>query len=873
MERQRSRLIKTTKEALDTNKNLSLQPYMRKMQMKPLKITILVLLCFSFVLSANAQDTTKVRNVVVDYNSPKVYTIGGIEIKGTIAYSHEQIIGITGLSIGDKITVPSDDLASVVKRIWLQRIFADVGVYIDSLSNDQAYISIELQERPRISKWVLKGIKKGEVTALEEKLKIRRGSELSDYLISTSKDIVKQFYADKGFLKAEVDIQYESDTLIRNAVVLNFVINKNEKVKIQKINFEGNDNIKSRKLAAAMKKTKDMRRILNVISSKKFNEKEFENDKKLLVEAYNEKGYRDASVLKDSIYYINPSRMGIDIKMEEGQKYYFRDITWTGNSLYSAEQLNNTLRIEKGDVYDMVSMNERLLSARDINVSKMYTDRGYLFFKVIPLEKRIEGDSVDVEMRMVEGKPATVSKVSINGNNVTNDYIVRREILVRPGRLYSQTALETTIQRLAATKYFEEEKLMSYGEGFDLITDPISSSVEVSFNVTERSTSEIEIAGGWSGVYFVGTLGLNLNNFSSKRLFEKKAWKPIPMGDGQTLSLRFQTNGTFYTAMSASFMEPWLFGNKPTSLSVSAYYTRQTNSVMFLGYLNDDQSMDVYGVAAGVGTRLKWPDDNFMLYNELSAQVYNLRDWQGWFVFSNGHSTNLSWKIMLQRNTTAPFFPRNGSDFQFGVQLTPPYSAFRDKNTDYKSMSDSERYRWIEYHKWTFKGSLYTTIIPPNLVLMTRANFGYLGRYNKDLGYSPFEGYMLGGDGMSGYDMRGSEIIGLRGYKNHSLTPTDPVKGNYMGNVYAKYTVELRYPLVMQGQTNIYALLFLEGGNSWRDIKDFNPFSIKRSAGAGVRVTLPMIGMLGIDWGYGFDHDASGTKGKGNVHFVIGQQF
>jgi len=839
---------------------------------KPLKITILVLLFSSLVLSANAQDTIKVRDVVIDYSNPKKYAIGGIEVKGGVAHSPEQIIGLTGLSIGDEIEIPGDDLSSIVKRIWNnRRLFSDVGIYIDSLSNNQVYLTIELQERPRISNWRYTGIRSGEKSTLDEKLKLRRGGELSDYMISTSKDIIKQYYAEKGFLKTDVDIQYESDTLIKNAVILNFVINKNEKVKIQKINFEGNDNIKARKLASSMKKTKD-KRLLNIISSKKFNEKEFENDKKLLIEAYNEKGYRDANVVKDSVYYINSSRLGIDITVGEGQKYYFRDITWTGNSIYPAEVLNNMLRIEKGDVYDVVSMNERLLSARDGNVSKMYTDNGYLFFRVVPIEKRIEGDSVDVEMRMVEGKPAIVSKISINGNNITSDYVVRREILIRPGRLYSQTALETTIQRLAATKYFEEEKLMSYGDGFDLITDPVASSVEVSFNVTERSTSEIEIAGGWSGVYFVGTLGLNLNNFSSKRMFKKGAWRPIPMGDGQTLSLRFQTNGTFYTAMSASFMEPWLFGNKPTSLSVSTYYTRQTNSVMFLGYLNDNQSMDVYGVAVGIGTRLKWPDDNFTLYNELSTQIYNLKDWQGYFVFSDGHSTNLSWKIMLQRNTTAPFFPRNGSDFQLGVQLTPPYSAFRDKNTDYKSMPDNERYRLIEYHKWTFKGSLFTTLFA-DLVLMTRANFGYLGRYNKNLGYSPFEGYMLGGDGMSGFDMRGSEIIGLRGYKNHSLTPVDPVKGNYMGNVYAKYTIELRYPLVMQGQTNIYALAFLEGGNSWTDIKDFNPFSIKRSAGAGVRITLPMVGMLGIDWGYGFDYAANREKGKGNIHFVIGQQF
>ena len=849
-----------------------MQLYMRKLQMKLLRITTLLLLSFFFVISANAQDTVKVKGVVVDYNNPKTYTIGGISVKGAIAHSPEQVIGLTRLSVGDEIQIPSDDISSIVRGIWAQRLFEGIEIYIDSLSNNQVYLAIELQERPRISNWTFTGIRTGEANTLQDeklKLKAKRGRELSDYFINTSKDIIKQFYAEKGFLNAEVDIRYTNDTLIRNAVRLNFVIKKNEKVKIQKINFEGNKNIKDGKLAASMKKTKDMR-LMNIISSKKFKEKEFANDKKLLLDAYKERGFRDATVVRDSVYYIEPSRLGIDISVSEGPKYYFRDITWTGNSVYSAEQLNSMLRIGKGDIYDVVSMNERLTSARDGNISKLYTDIGYLFFRVIPLEKKIDGDSVDVEMRMVEGKPATVKNVIINGNNITNDHVVRREVLVRPGRLYSQTALETTIQRLAATKYFEEEKLMTYGDGYNLIPDPDRSTVDISFNVTERSTSEFEIAGGWSGIYFVGTLGLNFTNFSSRRMFEKRAWRPVPMGDGQTLSLRFQTNGTFYTSLSAGFMEPWLFGNKPTSLNISAYYSRQTNSNWFI--LADNQSMEVYGVAAGLGTRLKWPDDNFTLYNELSAQRYRLKDWQYYFIFKDGTSTNLSWKIMLQRNTTAPFFPRNGSDFQFGVQLTPPYSAFKDKNTDYKNMSDNERYKWIEYHKWTFKGALYTSLIG-DLVLMTRANFGYLGRYNKELGYSPFEGYVLGGDGMSGYNTYGTEVIGLRGYKNSSLTPTDPVKGSYMGNVYAKYTLELRYPLLMQGQTNIYGSVFLEGGNSWADIKNFNPFSIKRSAGVGVRITLPMVGMLGIDWGYGFDRDVNGEKGKGNIHFVIGQQF
>lgn len=835
--------------------------------MKSLTLFLSILFLIPSGLTAQQQDTVKSRTAVVDYNRPQNFIVGGITVSG-IKYAQEnQVIGQTGLSVGDTIQIPSDELSSIIKRLYAQRLFSDVAMYIDSVKRDTVYLNLYLQERPRIIRWDFEGVRSGEKSDLNERLKLRRGGEMSDYVISSSSDIIRRFYVEKGFLQTEVTVRHETDSLVLNGVRLIFVVDRKSRVKVKRINFIGNENVKDSKLASAMKKTKDMR-LLNFFSSKKFNEKEFENDKKLAIQKYNERGYRDAKIVKDSIYYIEDGRLGIDFTIDEGNKYYFRNITWTGNSLYSAEQLNSILRIGKGDIYDVVSMEKRLFEAEEGNVTKLYRDRGYLFFRVMPVEKAIVGDSVDVEMRMFEGKPAVFNRIVINGNNITNEKVARRELYTRPGYLFSQTALERSVRELASMGHFDPEKLSS-ASGTSVIPNENTNTVDVTYNVEEKSNSQVELAGGWGGNTFVGTVGLSFNNFSLSKIFDKKAWRPVPLGDGQQLSLRFQTNGTYYTALSSSFSEPWLFGNKPTSLNISLYYTRQTNSYYF--YQNTDQSMEVYGMAAGIGTRLKWPDDRFVLYNELSAQSYRLKDWQYYFIFTDGQSNNISWKIRLQRNSTdQPIYPRSGSDFTLGLQLTPPYSLFRAKDTDYKNMSDAQKYKWIEYHKWTVKGTSYNRIAG-DLVLMTRAFFGYLGYYNRNLGYSPFEGFIVGGDGMSGYNTYGSEVIGLRGYPNSSLTPR--IKNSYSGNVYDKFTVELRYPLVLQAQSTIYALLFLEGGNSWSDIRDFNPFQIKRSAGFGVRVLLPIVGMLGIDWGYGFDPIEDKTRSGSNFHFVIGQQF
>ncbi len=837
--------------------------------------TILLIALLLFPVILKGQETKKERDngIIVDYDKPKQYIVGGLEVTGIKYLGKQQVIALTGIQEGQTITIPSEEISDILKRIYLQRFTSSVALYIDSLSaeKDTAFLRLDLQERPRVSRWSFRGIKNSEQTDLMERMSLKRGSELSEYVIRSSTGIIKNYFKEKGFINAKVNVIQENDTLIKNAVRVTFDIDKGKKVKIKKITFEGNNNVSEGKLARSMDKTRDMR-LTNFFKSKKFNDKEYEKDKKSLISAFNEAGYRDAKIVRDSIYYIEDGRLGIKFELDEGEKYHFRNIKWTGNSLYTEEELNLVLKISKGDVYDVVTMEKRLYGdgkKTQMDVASLYRDRGYLFFNVIPVEVNIDKDSVDIEMRMVEGKPAVFNNIIINGNTITNERVVRRQVFTKPGYLYSQSVLERSIREISSMGHFDPEYATDAARGFSIIPNQLNNTVDVTYNVQEKPNSQLELSGGWGGYSFVGTVGVSFNNFSARKLFDKGAWRPVPLGDAQSLSIRFQTNGSYYTAFSASFMEPWLFGKKPTSLNLSAYYTKQTNSYYY--YLNANQYMEVYGLAASLGSRLKWPDNYFVLYHELSWQTYNLKDWQYNFIFSNGKSNNISYKVTLNRNSTdQAIYPREGSDFTLSLQLTPPYSAFRPDDTDYKNMTDQKKYKWIEYHKWSFKGALYTKLVG-DLVLMTRAQFGYLGYYNRKLGYSPFEGYQVGGDGMSGYNTYGAEIISQRGYENYSLTPI--INGAYAGHVYDKFTVELRYPIVLQPQSTIFALLFLEGGNAWSDIRDFNPFQIKRAAGVGVRVMLPMVGLLGIDWAWGFDPVGTKTRGGSNFHFIMGQQF
>ena len=838
------------------------------------------------------------KDVEVDYNNPKKYVVGGVRVEGNNYFAQEQILQITGLQKGMELTVPGEELSSIVNRLWLQRYFEDVAIAVDSLApgRDTAFFKICVTERPRVSRWTFSGVKTGEQKELLERLNLRRGGEFSDYVAKTSTDIIKRYYKEKGFLNVNVDVNTKKDTMIRSAIRVQFAVDRGEKVKVKKITFSGNENVKETKLVRSMKKTKDAR-FINFFSSKKFNESEYDNDKRAMLSAFNEAGYRDARIVKDTMYYLEPGRLQIDFEIDEGKRYYFRDITWTGNSVYNSETLNDILMIKKGDVYDVVTMEKRLFGGgkqNEFDVSKLYRDNGYLFFNLQPVELNIQGDSVDVEMRIVEGKPATLNNIIINGNDLTNERVVRRQVFTRPGYLFSQSDFERSVREIASMGQFDPEAIMDASRGYSIVPNSMNNTVDIIYNVTEKPSSQLELSGGWGGNTFVATVGVSFNNFSTRRFFDKSAWRPVPLGDAQNLAVRFQTNGTYYTSLSASFSEPWLFGKKPTSLNMSVYYTRQTNSYLAFNILNNNEFMEVYGFAAGIGKRLKWPDNYFVLYNQLSWQTYRLQNWAYQFLFNTGISHNLSYTLSLSRNSTdQQIYPRQGSDFSFSIQLTPPYSLLRKKNRgileangnptkvsnwrdiNYDMQTSQDRYKWIEYHKWTFKGAIYTKLVG-DLVLMARAQFGYLGYYNRNWGYSPFEGFRVGGDGMSGYDTYGSEIVSLRGYENYSLTPQGTSSYNttgnyYAGNVYDKFTVELRYPVVLQPQSTIYALVFLEGGNCWSDIRNFNPFQIRRSAGVGVRVFLPMIGLLGVDWGYGFDnHDGQGGS---QFHFVIGQQF
>ena len=836
------------------------------------------------------------QGVEVDYNNPRQVIVGGVKVEGNTYFKSQQILSYSGLREGQEITIPGEEISSIVERLWLQRYFEDVAVVVDSLdaTRDTAYFTIKIQERPRVSRWTFSGVKSGERKDIEERVNLRPGREFSDYVEKTTADIVKRYYAGKGFLQCEVTAEVVRDTIISNAIQVNFAVDRGPKIKVKDINFIGNDHVKEYKLARSMKKTKS-NKIYNFFHSKKFDEKEYLNDKRSVLSAFNEEGYRDARIVRDSVYYIEPDRLAIDIVFDEGDKYYFRDITWTGNSIYTTDALNSILGIKKGDVYDRVTMDQRLFGGgkqTDYDVSKLYKDNGYLFMTLTPVETNIQNDSVDVELRISEGKQAILDDVIINGNDITNERVIRRQIFTRPGYLFTQSDFERSIREIASLGQFDAEAIMDPNTGWSVIPNQGDNTVDVIYNVTEKPSSQLELSGGWGGNTFVATVGVSFNNFSTRRMFEKGAWKPVPLGDAQNLAVRFQTNGTYYTAFSASFTEPWLFGKKPTSLNIGAYYTRQTDSYLALNFYSNNREMDVYGISASLGTRLKWPDNYFVLYHGLNWQTYKLRNWySGYFIFDDGISNNINYSLTLARNSTDQMiYPRQGSDFQFSVQLTPPFSLLRRhdfdsdgnkvqvasyKDINYDNWSSRERFRWIEYHKWKFSGAVYTRLVG-DLVLMTRAQFGYLGYYNRNWGYSPFEGFLLGGDGMSGYNTYGSEIIAMRGYENYSLTPYEPSKYNssgyaYAGNVYDKFTVELRYPVILQPSSTIFVLAFLEGGNCWSDIRDFNPFQIKRSAGVGVRIFLPMIGLLGVDWGYGFDNPVQSNRSQ--FHFMIGHQF
>ena len=856
------------------------------------KLIIFFLVVFgSFNLFAQVvADST---NFSIHYDTPKKYTLAGMEVSGIRFLDTEVLKNLSGFAIGEEINIPGDAITSALKKYWHQGLFSDVRISATKIVGNKIWLDIFLQERPRLSQKNYKGVSKSEKEDIEKKVMLLIGGQVTDNLINTAKRQILGIFQGKGFYNTDVDIIQRDDPTKENQVILDIKVNKKEKVKISKIEFVGVKSLSPDVLEKSMKKTK-AKKLKNFFSSKKFLEDKFEEDKLNLIKKYNEKGYRDAIIVADTIY-KDTTRNTVRLKywIEEGKRYYFRNMRWVGNTVYGDQQLNRVLGIRKGDIFDQKLLDKRLTEDDDA-VSNEYLNNGYLFYNLTPVEVSVQNDSIDFEFRMVEGTQATIDKVGIKGNTKTNEHVARRELFTRPGQLFSKENIIRSVRELSQMGHFNPETIKP-----DVIPHPEDGTVDINYELEERANDQIELSGGWGAGMFVGTVGLKFSNFSIRNIPNKKAWKPLPTGDGQNVSLRAQTNGSYYQSYSLSFTEPWLGGKKPNSLTFSVYYSKQTSGNQSYNYTGNysgygnaygggygggygsgygggyynpynyviTQKMGVIGGALGLGYRLKFPDDFFTMYHEISYQLYVLDNWQ-YFFFKNGRSHNLSFKTVFGRNSTDnPLYTKRGSNFSFMVQFTPPYSMFSSKDYSSPLLTPEERYSLIEYHKWVFKGDVFTPLSANSkLVLRSKYETGYLGYYNKNL-RSPFESFRVGGDGMSGYSMYGSDIIGLRGYANNSLTPANG------GNIYEKITLELRYPITLSQSATIYGLTFMEAGNSWFDIVDFNPFSIKRSAGLGIRIFLPMFGLMGFDWGYGFDDGYTKGTGGSQFHFIMGQQF
>ncbi len=793
-----------------------------------------------------------------DYSSPKEYEIGGITVTGTQTLDEQVLITVSGLKVGQTIKIPGEKVSQAIDNLWKQGLFADVSIIASKIQGNIIFLDLQLLERPRLSKFAFSGASKSEADKIREIINLSRGKVITENLIVTTIDKVETYYRDKGYLNASVKIEEEVDSTGINSKILRVVVDKQKKIKIHRINFEGNTVFSDKKLRGAMKDTKQ-KLFYRVFTASKFLEDNYEKDKKKVLSKYQGKGYRDAMIVSDTVYSHNSKTINIDIKIDEGMKYYFREITWLGNTKYTDEELDAILGIKKGDLYSQTLLEANLyLNPSSKDITSLYMDDGYLFFQVTPVEIQVAGDSIDVEMRIYEGKQARINKVTVKGNTKTNDRVVMREIRTRPGQLFNRSDIIRTQRELAQLGFFNAEKLNVTPK-----PNPADGTVDIEYEVEEKASDQIEVSGGWGAGQLVGTLGVSFNNFSARNFFNRGAWTPLPSGDGQRLSLRGQTNGKFYQSYNASFTEPWLGGKKPNSLSVSVFHSIQSNGVS-RGDASR-QSIVISGASLGLGKRLTWPDDYFSIYNEVSFQNYNLDNYATSFLFSNGYANNLNFRTSITRSSIdQPIYPRSGSQFSISAQFTPPYSLFSDK--DYSTLSAQEKYKWIEFHKWKFTSSWVTKLVG-NLVLNVKANFGILGLYSGALGQAPFERFYLGGDGLSGFALDGREIIGLRGYPNNSLSPSAG------GTVFDKFTFEMRYPVSLNPSATVYGLAFVEGGNSWYRPVDFDPFDMKRSAGIGLRIYLPMFGLLGLDYGIPFDDISSKLGKSGEFHFSIGQQF
>ena len=796
---------------------------------------------------------------------PHLYYIRKVNVYGVRFRDKNLLLSTSGLIPGDSLYLPSTFISDAITRLWNQRYFSDVEIGAE-IEGDSIDLNVFLQERPRVRSWSFEGehIGRSKQKDLMDELKLKAGTELSDYVIDKNEKLIKKHFISKGFRNVDVSTRIENDSIRQNMVNVTFRIDRNEKVRVGSITFSGNTQFKERRLRRTFKKTHQ--KSINFFQNTKLNEEDYKEDKNLLIDFYNSQGYRNATILSDSVYAINPERIGIHIDLSEGDKFYIRNIKWIGNSIYPTDELQQIFGVKKGDTYDKKSMHKRLGIGREMDpdgmsVSTLYQNNGYLMSQIEPSEIVVGKDSIDLEIKVFEGKPFTVNEVGISGNNRVDDEVIRRELYVYPGELYNRALLMRTLRMLMGMGHFDAEQLQP-----DI--QPVSSDkVNVNFPLVETASDQFNVAGGWGSGSFVGSVGITLNNLSTRNLFKKGTWTPYPMGQNQKFSISGQTNGTYYKAIAASFTDPWVGGHKPNSLTVSGHWSEQNNA--YYVWQSATMYFRSFGLAAGLGKRLKWPDPNFSLYLEAQYTRYSLKNWN-YFIMSNGVANELSFKVALSRSTVdQPIYPRSGSEFSAVLTLTPPYSLWDGRDYSDSSMPDRTRYKWIEYHRWQFNARWFLPISRNNkFVLMAAAEMGFLGHYNKNK-VSPFERFEVGGDGMSGYTIYGVDIIRLRGYENGALDPTSDYSIGYN-----KYTMELRYPVILKESSQIYVLGFLEGGNGYSSWKDFSPFRIKRSAGLGVRIYLPIVGLLGLDWGWGFDAPAGSTRRSGSqFHFTMGQTF
>ena len=871
------------------------------MNIKKVLTTVCVMAC---TMAAMAQD--KIQYPDISYaGTPRSVTIGGITVSGADGYEDYMLTGISGLSVGQQIDLPGDEITDAIKHYWKYGLFSEVSIAVDSLVQDKAYLHIHLQMRPRVSTINYVGLKKSERTDMEEKLGLLKGAQITPNMIDRAKILAKKYFDDKGFKNADIQIVQRDDVSQKNQVILDVIIDKKEKMKVRKIFIEGNQALSNTKIKGgllkkgAFAKTHEAGTLGSFLKAKKFTPERWKADKQKLIDKYNEYGYRDAMIVSDSVWNVDDKHVSIKIKVDEGKKYFIRNITWVGNTIYSSDYLSRVLGMQKGDVYNQKLMNKRLSEDEDA-VGNNYWNNGYLFYSLHPTEVNIVGDSIDLEMRIFEGPQAHINHVRIMGNDRLYENVIRRELRTKPGDLFSKEALQRSAREIASMGHFDPEKVNP-----DVKPDPENGTVNINWELEQKSNDQVEFSLGWGQTGVIGRIGLKLNNFSMRNLFRKNSEHRgfLPIGDGEVLSLGAQTNGTYYQSYNMSYSTNWFGGKRPIQFSVGAYFSKQsdvsstyynngymTNYYQYMygygtnygynnyeNYYDPDKYVKLFGVSLGWGKQLRWPDDYFQLSLSLQYTRYMMKNW-GYFLMTNGNSNNLNLSIQLSRTSTDnQLFPRRGSEFMASVTVTPPWSAFDGKDYEHLARNSKspnynkeqqEKYRWVEYHKWKFKSRTYTALTSGQkcLVLMTRVELGLLGSFNK-WKKSPFETYYMGGDGMTGYSTGyAEETIGLRGYENGALTPLGAE-----AYAYDRMSLELRYPLLL-GNTTIYGLTFVEGGNAWTETKKFNPFDMKRSAGVGVRIFLPMVGLMGIDWAYGFD-TVYGKKGGSQFHFILGQEF